>query len=153
MLKKAKKVPRIAKNSVFSTFFLILHLILPYVWNLPNLVIRLQKMQFSLFRALKNAKKPPKIVIKYIFGKIFFFSSIHYKIIFHLICHMVHVVKSPKLAIFVLNKWFFFKKNWKKKLKNRKKSFFLDILETRLVSKFGMIRLKITLFSKEKHYF
>ena len=89
---------------------------------------------------------------KNIFGEIFFFSSIHYKISFHLICHMVHVIKSPKLAILVL-KTFFSLKKLKKKNFEKSKKVVLDIPETRLVSKFGAIRLKITLFSKEELHF
>jgi len=64
---------------------------------------------------------------------------------------MVHV-NSPKLAILVLKNGFYFFLIEKKFAKNHKTEV-LNILETRLVSKFGVIRLKITLFSKEKRYF
>ena len=49
---------------------------------------------------------------------------------------------------------FFLFKKIEKNLKNQiRKKVLLDILETRLVSKFGVIRLKITPFSKEKRHF
>ena len=69
----------------------------------PNRASKSIKLAFfAFFKLTKMAKK-------YIFGKIFFFSSIHYKINFHLICHMIHVRKSTKLAFFA-----FLTKNWKK---------------------------------------
>ena len=52
---------------------------------------------------------------------------------------------GAKKTVFLLNKL-------KKKLFQKNKVV-LDILETRLVSKFDMIRLKIMPFSKEKRYF
>ena len=66
----------------------------------------------------------------------------------HGTCH-----KITQIGDFGAKKVFFFKKIEKKKNFEKSKKVVLDIPETRLVSKFGAIRLKITPFSKEKHYF
>ena len=61
--------------------------------------------------------------------------------------------KITQISDFGAKKRFLFFKKLKKNFTKNHKTEVLDILETRLVSKFGVIRLKITLFSKEKRYF